>query len=242
MGKSFLRILTTRILPNAHWLVRSEFRRCRCCDRYTLIAALSAGEEFRLCVRCRANLRQEMLAVQIKAADYRRMAVLELAERSPLQTFLADVPGYIRTYYDPACVPGAVNPRTGARCEDITRLTFADAGFDIMISSDVLEHVPDVGAAMRETRRVLRKGGMHLFTVPVRQGPTIQRALVRDGKTIHLAQPEFHSDPANSDGILAYWSFGDDLPAVLAIEGMTIDAVAGPLGRDHRIVWRALKY
>jgi len=41
----------------------------------------------------------------------------------------------------------------GARNEDICRLTYADASFDLVLSSDTLEHVPDFRAALRETRR-----------------------------------------------------------------------------------------
>ena len=41
-----------------------------------------------------------------------------------------------------------------------------DASFDIIIACDVLEHVPDDRAAMRELRRALRSGGKALLTVP----------------------------------------------------------------------------
>jgi SAM-dependent methyltransferase len=39
----------------------------------------------------------------------------------------------------------------GARNEDICQLTYADASFDIVLSSDTLEHVPDFRAALAET-------------------------------------------------------------------------------------------
>jgi SAM-dependent methyltransferase len=40
------------------------------------------------------------------------------------------------------------------------------ASVDIAIASDVIEHVPDDGAAVRELARVLRPGGLALITVP----------------------------------------------------------------------------
>jgi SAM-dependent methyltransferase len=49
---------------------------------------------------------------------------------------------------------------------DATRLPFADASFDRIIASEVLEHVPDDGAAFRELARVLRPGGRMAITVP----------------------------------------------------------------------------
>jgi SAM-dependent methyltransferase len=41
-----------------------------------------------------------------------------------------------------------------------------DASFDVLIACDVLEHVPDDRAAMREISRVLRPGGTAILTVP----------------------------------------------------------------------------
>jgi SAM-dependent methyltransferase len=49
---------------------------------------------------------------------------------------------------------------------DATRLPFADATFDRVIASEVLEHVPDDDEALRELARVLRPGGVIAATVP----------------------------------------------------------------------------
>src|SRR5579885_1250996 len=49
---------------------------------------------------------------------------------------------------------------------DGTRLPFADGSFDRIIASEVLEHIPDDGAAMAELARVLRPGGTLAVTVP----------------------------------------------------------------------------
>jgi SAM-dependent methyltransferase len=49
---------------------------------------------------------------------------------------------------------------------DATRLPFADGSFDRIIASEVLEHVPDDGAAFAELARVLRPGGTIAVTVP----------------------------------------------------------------------------
>jgi SAM-dependent methyltransferase len=42
---------------------------------------------------------------------------------------------------------------------DATRMDFRDASFDFVYTFGVLHHIPDVQAAMREIRRVLRPGG-----------------------------------------------------------------------------------
>jgi SAM-dependent methyltransferase len=49
---------------------------------------------------------------------------------------------------------------------DATRLPFADATFDRVIASEVLEHIADDVAAMGELARVLRPGGTMAVTVP----------------------------------------------------------------------------
>jgi SAM-dependent methyltransferase len=49
---------------------------------------------------------------------------------------------------------------------DALSLPFADGAFDRVIASEVLEHIPDDTAAMRELARVLRPGGTMAVTVP----------------------------------------------------------------------------
>ncbi len=49
---------------------------------------------------------------------------------------------------------------------DATRMPFADGTFDIVIASEVMEHIPADQAAIREVARVLRPGGTAAVTVP----------------------------------------------------------------------------
>lgn len=45
-------------------------------------------------------------------------------------------------------------------------MPFENESFDVVISTEVLEHVPDPDAYLAEVKRVLKPGGMFFFTVP----------------------------------------------------------------------------
>ncbi|BBH69394.1 methyltransferase [Actinoplanes sp. OR16] len=49
---------------------------------------------------------------------------------------------------------------------DLLDLPFPDAGFDRIIASEVLEHIPDDKTAITELTRVLKPGGLAAVTVP----------------------------------------------------------------------------
>jgi SAM-dependent methyltransferase len=54
----------------------------------------------------------------------------------------------------------------GLTAADITALPFSDGGFDHVICSEVLEHIPDEAAAAAELIRVLKPGGNLIVSVP----------------------------------------------------------------------------
>lgn len=186
-------------------------------------------------------MRYEMLAAYLRQACpmLSDLTVVELDPHSPLRPLLSGARTYIRTFYAEDLAPGTVR-EDGARCEDITRLTFPDNSIDLLVSSDVLEHVPDIEAAFREMARVLRPGGLHLFTVPPR-ARTRKRAVLVAGQVQLLMEPDYHCDPLNPRGILAFWDFGPDAVALFAASGLEVRIVAGPQGKDGRVVWQARK-
>jgi ubiquinone/menaquinone biosynthesis C-methylase UbiE len=75
---------------------------------------------------------------------------------------------------------------------DAESLPFEDASFDFVASNGVLHHTPDVPAALREIRRVLRPGGearvavynrrsFHYWLSQVLLGGIVQRGLLEEG-------------------------------------------------------------
>lgn len=49
---------------------------------------------------------------------------------------------------------------------DAQNLPFAEASFDVVVSCETIEHVPDSGAVLREIHRVTRPGGRLFLTTP----------------------------------------------------------------------------
>lgn len=52
------------------------------------------------------------------------------------------------------------------RCADIQAIPFTDASFDVVISCETIEHVPDPFKAVQELSRVLKPGGKLILTTP----------------------------------------------------------------------------
>ena len=96
------------------------------------------------------SLRQ---GAQVTACDY------SLAE-------LKDVTAMFRAIEDDEAATLPAAAKGNATNGDATRLPFADASFDRIIASEVLEHIPDDTAAFRELARVLKPGGTLAVTVP----------------------------------------------------------------------------
>ena len=101
------------------------------------------------------------------------------------------------------------------RHEDATALSYPDGRFSALMSFDVLEHVPDYHAALREFARVLRPDGIAIITAPFMDDTEQTRVRARhlpDGKLEHNLPPAYHGDPTVAGGeILCYQDFGWDI-------------------------------
>jgi hypothetical protein len=100
----------------------------------------------------------------------------------------------------------------GVRHEDISRLTFQDKSFDRLFCMEILEHVPDYETALLEMARVLKENGRAILSFPWLGRNTyenlIRAEMMGDGTINHILEPEYHGDPAKSEGILSFRSFG----------------------------------
>ena len=231
------------------WVIRPELER-RLSISANLAEAL-ARKESSDCWACGAKLRARRIAEVIlqlyptgaptapspsirdwvRTSEARALAVAEVNEIEGMHRQLVRLPKlHYSEYRDDAC-PGDVID--GIRSEHLDHLTYPDASFDLLVSSETLEHVPELLAALRETRRVLRPGGRHVFTVPLLPGvpKTYARAVRRpDGTIEHHHTPISH--PGGDWGYPVFTEFGADLPGLLRDAGFEVDLAFGPVRDD----------
>ena len=203
------------------------------------LASALARKESGDCSRCGAKLRGRRLAQVllslypvghppaparslarwVEQPEIQALRVAEINRIDGLHEELVRLPQFSWSDYHPGAKPGSIVG--GVRCEDLTRLTYADASFDLVLTSETLEHVPDLAAALREIRRVLVPGGRHIFTIPLLPGvaETFARSIVRpDGSIEDLAPRICH--PGGDVGYPVFTEFGADLPRRARASGL----------------------
>lgn len=194
----------------------------------SLLVRLAATPIGVRCARCAGSAITLALVSVLKSVrpGFRGDAVYELSAHGPLYEFLRrEVRGLTASEYFDDTPPGEqVN---GVLCQDVRSLTFPDASFDVCTSTEVFEHVPDDALGFREIRRVLRPGGIFVFTVPLSASPvTVERVVARDGGIEHLLPPEYHDDRIRGRGaVLVFRDYGIDITERLRAQGYAEAAI-----------------
>lgn len=75
------------------------------------------------------------------------------------------------------------------RKEDLTRLSFNEAAFDVIYASHVLEHIKEDRVALSEIRRVLRPNGIAILPVPIIGKKTIEYPAPNPHDSGHIRCP-----------------------------------------------------
>lgn len=209
-----------------------EAGRCDVCGHTGEYAVWEAAlREHHACRGCGASLRYRLqasaisttygrpdgtLAELVEEPSFRELAIYEPGIVGPFRALLQELPGYVNSYYWPDVALG--EERDGVPCEDLRDLTFSDDSADLVITSDIFEHVRGPMRAFAEIFRVLRPGGFHIFTVPLLwpfPSTTKSRVDYSGAEDVFLAPPVYHGSPTDPKGSLVYTDFGMDLPEEL---------------------------
>lgn len=228
-----------------------RFGTCDCCGRRTMFVRLVTPEmtarfsswpypfeylqqcatrENWFCLWCRRSYRVRMLASVIwrraKGRDVYQagtFAILTGARASAPRSVV--VSEYVAGAELGATVNGVVR-------QDLQQLTWPDASFDTVVTSEVFEHIADPWAAFDEVRRVLRKGGRHIFTVPA-TGEASTRSRAGLATVLHM-------DGSPTHGIAVVTDFGRDLAARLRAHGFETIVHEFPEGRPVTQVFESV--
>lgn len=206
---------------------------CRSTSRYRSIARgiLMALKEF-------TGIEAEALALLPKEGK-NPVRIYDTQQAFRFEVCAYPIPDFLRkcnwisltlSSYNPA-KPLGVNLSPDTTNQNLERLTFADNSFDIVITSDVMEHVRLDTQAHAEIARVLCPMGIYLFTVPHNWAwphNLIRVDIVDPGdptSDVHLLPAEYHGD-ANSPsggGVLAYRAYGRSLQSELETLGFALN-------------------
>jgi len=187
---------------------------CTVCGRLSyFIMYFDNHREFGYCLLCRASNRKRqvcyLLRRELKMKNIGKItttaSILNAESTGGLHNSLKHNVNYISSeYFGNKYKSGEMV--NGILHVNLLDTHFDDNKFDFILTSDVMEHIPEPYQAFREIRRILKPGGAHIFTVPFYQTHYFdeKRAEIRDNRVIHHMEPMYHMDPNNPNGILVY--------------------------------------
>jgi SAM-dependent methyltransferase len=200
---------------------------CNVCGEHQSFVRRNASlrEGYR-CATCKASLRyrgqadailrtyartSSSIAEIIAEAEFASLSFWEPGVLGPFRQYFSQMPHYVVSDFWPDVRPG--DERDGVRCEDLMALTFADESFDLVLTSDIFEHVRKPYVGFAEVHRVLRRGGRHIFSIPVQEpmrAATLARVDTTGDEDVNILEPRYHLGPGNSQHIV-YNDFGRDV-------------------------------
>ena len=202
--------------------IRENFT-CRACK-----ASLRYREQARLIVKHFSRRGATCLAELADQLEFRASRIYEPGLIGPFRNHLRKLKGYRNSFFGTDVSPGET--RDGVECQDLMKLTFEDDAFDLVISSDIFEHVRKPFVGFREVNRVLKPGGFHIFSIPV-EHPMPRRTVFRvdtsEPEDVHVLPALYHGLPGGNR-ILVYTDFGADMVARLADDGIDLKVESAP--------------
>lgn len=153
------------------------------------------------CIDCKSNLRSMVLAKAImrcfgytgffkdfvKQKKIQNLQILEINEAGSLTKFLVEIPSHTLKVYPEI---------------DMMNMKIANMTFDLVVHSDVLEHIKHPIRGLSECRRILKPGGYCAFTIPM----VVDRLTIsREGMPA-----SYHGSQENQPDFVVHTEYGCD--------------------------------
>ena len=196
--------------------IRENYR-CEACT-----ASLRYREQARFIVKNFAREGSDHVADLVKEREFLSLKVYEPGIVGPFRRYLRTLPQYCTSFFWVDLARGEY--RRGVQCQDLTNLTYDDDCFDLVISSDIFEHVRKPFEGFREVNRVLKPGGFHIFSIPVTwpiPSKTIFRVDTSGHEDIFVLPAHYHGAPMGGKS-LVYTDFGADMVEMMERDGIEL--------------------
>ena len=222
-GKLFSRMANILYHPSYHLLAPWKYS-CNVCQRRAAFVCDMPQEQYiRKCVFCRSTPKYRAIVKALEVQTGKSLdqhlrdsaQVYEFTTTSPICRRYLGHPNYTCGAYF-SNQPFGVQLRPKVWNQDCQHLSFPNASFDFVISSETMEHVRKPWDGFREIRRVLRHGGFHVFTIPYRDDRLTTARIDTSGTTdVDLLPKVYHLDPYRAEDSLVYTDFGKDITKLL---------------------------
>jgi hypothetical protein len=200
-------------LPDAFYFSHKGY--CPCCEKEVLFESYHNWlRDHFICTNCNSIPRERALMVTIEKyfPDWKNLAIHESSPvgRGASLRLKNNAKSYTASQYYPneplgSLVDDHIN-------QDLENQTFGDGSFDLVITQDVMEHIYNPEKAFSEIARTLKKGGAHIFTVPIinkHKKTEVWAVKGPNGRPVFLKEPEWHGNPVDPDGspVTMHWGF-----------------------------------
>ena len=172
------------------------------------------------CLNCGSNPRQRAVMVIIEkyCPNWRNLSIHESSPNEcAITKTLNQCKNYIGTQYYSKYKPGEIV--NNYRNENLEEQSFPNEIFDIVITQDVVEHIYHPQKAFLEIARTLKKGGVHIFTVPI-ANKFIDKTEIwakpdEKGEPVFLKTEEWHGNPIDEKGSPVTMHYGYDIVDII---------------------------
>ena len=196
--------------------IRENFR-CTSCA-----ASLRYREQARVILAFYSRQGSLHIGDLVKESGFRQTRIYEPGLIGPFRKYFQTVDNYVTSYYWSNVPIGEFSE--GIQCQNLTQLTYEDSSFDLVVTSDIFEHVRRPFEGFEEINRVLKVGGMHIFSIPVQhpmRPSTVFRVDTTGDEDKHILPPHYHGAPRGGRS-LVYTDFGGDLVENLKQSGIEL--------------------